>query len=406
MIKEIPKYRFQYIYREPKGGEPPAMTSESEAVRVEAFHKQLPGYHVTNLARLSNLANVFGVGDIFVKDESTRFGLQAFKVLGGSYATAHLVCNQLGVKLDDVTCDYLVSEEVKQKIGQITLTTATDGNHGRGVAWAAQQLGQNAVIYMPKGSAQARVKNIEALGATVKMTDVNYDDTVRMACQTAKENGWFVVQDTAWEGYTETPMHIMQGYMTMCVETFRRMEAVNERPTHVFVQAGVGALAGAVVGFFVNKYQENPPKFIVMEPDTAACFFKSAAEGEIRIVGGDLETSMVGLACGEPSSIAWPILRDFPCCYVTLDNYVAANAVRMLTNPLPGDPAIEAGESGACGIGLVDLLMNCDAFKDLKNDLQLGPESKLLFFNTEGVTDPVNVREIVWHGKYPSLHMV
>lgn len=405
MIREIRGYNFRYIYKTPNGGDPPALFCESEALAVERFHRQLPGYHVTDLARLRALARSWGVRDIFVKDESTRFGLQAFKVLGSSYAVARLVCRQLGRAFSDATHEYLTSEEVRQKVGRITLATATDGNHGRGVAWAAKQLGQNAAIFMPKGTVRTRVENIRKLGARVEVTDLNYDDTVRLVCKKAEENGWHIVQDTAWEGYEGTPTRIMQGYMTMCVEAARQLEVCQSRPTHVFVQAGVGALAAGVVGYFANRYRDNPPKFVILEPANAACFLVSVEAGQPRAVTGDLDTIMVGLACGEPSLIAWPILRDFPCCYVSMDNYVAANAVRILANPLDGDPAIRAGESGPVGIGLTDLLVNHPAFAELKAALEIGSDSSLLFFCTEGVTDPENYREIVWHGKYPAVEM-
>jgi diaminopropionate ammonia-lyase len=354
---------------------------------------------------LRKLAQAWGVGEILVKDESTRFNLKAFKVLGGSYAIARLVCQKLGIDLEKTDYAYLVSNEVRKRIGQMTLTTATDGNHGRGVAWAAEQLRQQAIIYMPKGAVRSRVENIRSHGAVVEVTDLNYDDAVRLSCRLAQENGWYVIQDTAWEGYTKIPLWIMQGYMTMCAEAVSQMVPAGIRPTHVFVQAGVGALSGAMVGYLVNKFQDDPPRFIIMEPNSAACIFASAAAGDGRphAVTGDLDTIMVGLACGEPNPIAWDILRDFPSCYVSCDNFVAANGIRILANPLKGDDAVEAGESGSVGVGLLDLLTNNEKFSELKQALQIRPNSNLLFFNTEGATDPENYREILWYGKYPSL---
>lgn len=328
----------------------------------------------------------------------------AFKVLGGSYAVAQLLCRKLRVDIEDIDYDYLLSHEVRQRIGRITLTTATDGNHGRGIAWTAEQLKQRAVIYMPKGSVRSRVENIRAHGATVEVTDLNYDDTVRLSYRRAQENGWYVIQDTAWEGYTEIPLWIMQGYMTLCAEAVNQMsqEGICRRPTHVFVQAGVGSLAGALVGYLVNKFQNNPPLFIIMEPDNAACMLASAAAGNglPHAVTGDLNTIMAGLACGEPNPIAWDILRDFSSCYISCDNFVAANGIRILANPLEGDDVVEAGESGSVGIGLLNLLSNIPDFGKLKQELKIGPDANLLFFNTEGATDPENYREILWHGKY------
>ena len=200
---------------------------------MRAFHRQLPGYIPTPLVRLERLVRAWDFTDIFVKDEAPRFGLKAFKVLGGSSAVVRLVCQKLGRPLSEVPYAQLVSDDVRERIGQITLTTATDGNHGRGVAWAAERLGQRAVVYMPKGSVPSRVAAIRSHGAAVEVTDLNYDDTVRLVCRMAAENGWYVVQDTAWEGYTDVPLWIMQGYLTMCSETVDQLRAEDAYPSIV-----------------------------------------------------------------------------------------------------------------------------------------------------------------------------
>ena len=404
MVKDIPTQNCTYLIQNRKEVELPATLSPATALGVRAFHRQLPGYKPTPLVRLEKLARAWGYTDIFVKDEGPRFGLNAFKVLGGSYAVARLICQKLGRPLSEVPYAQLVSDEVRQKVGQITLTTATDGNHGRGVAWAAERLGQKAVIYMPKGSAPARIAAIRSHGAEVEVTDLNYDDAVRLACRMAEENGWYVVQDTAWEGYTEPPLWIMQGYMTMCAEAVDQLRAEDAYPTHIFVQAGVGALAGAVVGYLAQVFREPRPKFIIMEPNNAACIFASAAagDGKPHAVKGDLETIMAGLACGEPNILSWEILRDIPSGYISCADFLASDGMRILANPLPGDTPIVAGESGSLGIGLMDALSNNAPFEEFKAALGIGSDSTLLCFNTEGATDPVNYREILWHGKYPS----
>ncbi|TKB06784.1 diaminopropionate ammonia-lyase [Desulforhopalus sp. IMCC35007] len=405
MIKEIPYYNFQAFFQTPTTKIIPKNFTEEVAGRVFEFHKQLPGYRPTELVALKELAQYWGVDEIFIKDESTRFGLRAFKVLGGSYAVARLICKELGIRLEDTDYNYLVSDEVRERIKDMTLTTATDGNHGRGIAWAAEQLGIKAVIYMPKGTVPSRIDNIRSHGATVEVTDLNYDDAVRLANDMATKHGWHMIQDTAWEGYEEIPLWIMQGYMTMCKEALEQMIEKKVEATHVFVQAGVGALAAAVVACISNKYRENPPLFIIMEPNNSACVFASAAagDGKPHAVTGDLETIMAGLACGEVNTFGWPILRDRPSCYVRCDNYVAANGIRILANPICGDKAIEAGESGSVGIGLLELLTTNDDFAEIKENLKIGANSKILLFNTEGATDPVNYREILWHGKYPAI---
>ena len=402
-INKIPSQNFQYIVQEPVERDLPETFCPETAVSVQAFHRQLPGYNPTPLVRLKSLAEAWGLGNIFVKDESQRFGLKAFKVLGGSYAVARLVCRKLNRDPAKVPFNQLVSDAVREQIGQITLTTATDGNHGRGIAWAAERLGQKAVIYMPKGSAPSRVDSIRDHGAEVVVTDLNYDDSVRLACRKAKENGWYIVQDTAWEGYSEVPLWIMQGYLTMVSETVKQLRTEDARPTHIFIQAGVGALAGAVVGYLAQVYRNPRPRFIVVEPRQAACIFASVAagDGKTHPVSGDLNTIMAGLACGEPNPLSWEILRDIPCCYVSCDNFTAANGIRILANSLPGDTPVEAGESGSVGVGLLDLLANDPGYEKLKAGLKIGPDSTALFFNTEGATDPQNYREILWYGKYP-----
>jgi len=406
MIKEIPGYAFKYLMKSPQGGSIPEGFSEDVSKKMLHFHRRLPGYQPTHLVRLRNLAESWGVAEILIKDESTRFGLGAFKVLGGSYAVARLLCQKLRIDIEDIDFDYLVSHEIRKRLGRITLATATDGNHGRGIAWAAEQLRQQAMIYMPKGSVRSRVENIRSHGATVEVTDLNYDDTVRLCWRRAQENGWHVIQDTAWEGYTDIPRWIMQGYTTMCAEAMRQVSQEGiHRPTHVFIQAGVGAFTGAMVGYLVNMFQDNLPCFIIMEPNNAACIFASAAAGDGRphAITGNLNTIMAGLACGEPNPFAWGILRDYASCYIRCADFVAANGIRILANPLKGDDAVEAGESGAVGIGLLDLLANNPDFGTLKQALKMGPDAHVLFFNTEGATDPEGYREILWHGKYPSV---
>ncbi len=389
-----------YILNRPIRGASFPSFSRDEAGNAMRFHSSIPGYEPTPLAHLGELAKVWGLNDIYVKDESYRFGLNAFKVLGGSYAVANILCEKLGKKLTDVDFSFLVSVEVRKQLGDMTFITATDGNHGRGIAWAAEKLQQNAIVYMPKGSAPARVKSIENHGATVYVTDLNYDDAVRLANEEAEKNGWYMVQDTAWEGYEKIPKWIMQGYMTMALEAFQKMGEV--KPSHVFIQAGVGALAGAVQGLLVEYYGEDAPVVVVVEPKNAACLYRSAevGDGQPHAVTGDLETIMAGLACGEPNPIGWDILKQSASCFMSVEDYLAANGMRILSCPVLGDDRIIAGESGPIGIGVLDLIMNDPDYQELKNALKLNSDATVLMFNTEGNTDPVNFREIVWYGKH------
>ena len=234
-----------------------------EVEKARRFHRSFPQYSVTPLAELKHMAALLGLGGLYVKDESYRFGLNAFKVLGGSFAMARYIAGETGRDVSEMTYEYLTGEDFRREFGQATFFTATDGNHGRGVAWAANRLGQKAVVHMPKGSAKSRFDNIAKEGAQVTIEEVNYDDCVRMAAaEAAQTEHGVVVQDTAWEGYEEIPSWIMQGYGTMAEEAAEQLkEQGADRPTHVFVQAGVGSLAAAVVGYFANldKYVEILP---------------------------------------------------------------------------------------------------------------------------------------------------
>ena len=259
-----------------------SLMSLEEAGKARAFHKSFPQYDRTPLTALEHMAEFLGLGRLYVKDESYRFGLNAFKVLGGSYAMARFIAKETGRDVSELPYSVLTSEELKKEFGQATFFTATDGNHGRGVAWAANRLGQRAVVHMPKGTTRARLENIAREGAQVDIQELNYDDCVRLAAREAAETPrGVIVQDTAWEGYEEIPSWIMEGYGTMAMEAGEQLkEAGDERPTHVFVQAGVGSLAGAVVGYFANLYADNPPIFVVVEAQAADCLYQGAKAGD------------------------------------------------------------------------------------------------------------------------------
>ncbi|GAL04332.1 diaminopropionate ammonia-lyase [Photobacterium aphoticum] len=254
-------------------GEVCELFSKDAAQATRAFHQQIEGYTPTPLVSLPNLAKQLGVKAILVKDESKRFGLNAFKVLGGSYALGRVLAEHLNMDISEIDLKTVASKLEKP----LVFTTATAGNHGTGVAWAAREMAQKAVVYMPAGSPQASVDRIRGLGAECIVTDVNYDDTVRLANQTAEENGWMLVQDTAWEGYEQIPTWISQGYMTMADEAVEQAEAMEEGlPTHVLLQAGVGAMAGGVLGFLADRLGADNFNAIIGEPAAADCIYRSA----------------------------------------------------------------------------------------------------------------------------------
>lgn len=374
--------------------------SHHNCQKVQAFHSTFPDYHFTPLVSLSNLAHDLGVSNIFVKDESYRFGLNAFKVLGASYAVGNYLAKLVGKEIQSLSFADLCSIEVKKMLGEITFTTATDGNHGRAVAWAAQQLEQKAVIYLPKGTSSHRIKAIEVTGATAVVTDLNYDDAVMLASNEADKNGWVLIQDTALEGYTEIPRWIMQGYTTMAAEACVQLNG--EEPTHVFVQAGVGSMAAAVIAYLASVYGHRPPKFIIVEPNAADCMYRSAVigDGKPHSVGGELATIMAGLACGIPNPIGWEIIKEHASAYVCCAEEVAAQGTRILSSPLKDDARVVSGESGSVGLGLLSILMKPE-FKKEQDELGLNSDSKVLLFSTEGDTDPDSYRRIVWDGAYP-----
>lgn len=349
-------------------------------------------YKTTPLLKLKALSEKLGIEGLYVKDESCRLGHKSFKVLGGFYAILKYLAKRLGKDIGNLDFNDLVSEN----IGDITFSCATDGNHGFGVAWTAQLLHQKAVVYMPKGSSSKRVQNIESTGAKVIVTDRNYDDTVRIARCDAEKNGWVIIQDTAWEGYREIPCRIIQGYSIIAAEALEQMEAeYAAKPSHIFVQAGVGALAAAVIGYFVAAFPENPPVMSVVEPETADCLYQSIKAGKMTKVGGNLDTIMAGLACGEPNPIAWEIIKRYCSMAISVPDYIAEKGMRSLAKPVKDDIPVVSGESGAVTAGLVIELLESGKCSDLKKALRIDGNSKILVISTEGDTDPDIYAKIV-----------
>ncbi len=375
--------------------------SLEEMEKARNFHKSFPQYDVTPLTPLSSLADYLGLKRLYVKDESYRFGLNAFKVLGGSYAIARHIARELKKDVSQVPYDVLISKELRDEFGQATFFTATDGNHGRGVAWAANKLGQKCVVRMPKGTTQTRLQNIAKENATVTIEDLNYDDCVRLAAkEAAQTERGIMVQDTAWEGYEEIPTWIMQGYGTLASEADEQLTKDNSRPTHIFIQAGVGSLAGAVIGYFANRFQEHPPIMAVVEANAADCLYQSAlqADGSRVNVTGDMLTIMAGLACGEANTVSWDILRNHADAFISCPDWVSANGTRIYGAPLGTDKRVISGESGSVTLGLVHTLMTDPQYKDLKEALKLDENSQVLLVSSEGDTDPDRYREIAWEG--------
>ncbi len=359
---------------------------------------------MTPLRALPNLAHMFNVGGIWVKDESIRMQLNSFKVLGGSYAIYKHLKQLAGCQEQELSYEELTCPEIRNKLGKITFATATDGNHGRGVAWAASKLGHDCVVYVHADTSRPRIEAIRSYGAAIRIVEGNYDDAVRQLESDAQANGWTIISDTSWEGYTQVPIWIMQGYCTLLAETQEQFAGQGiSRPTHVFVQAGVGALAASVIGFYHALFPDDPPKCIVVEPDKADCLYQSMIAGEGRPVEvtGKLDTIMAGLACGKPSPLAWDILSECADCFVTCPDYVAAKGMRIYATPLQGDPFIVSGESGAVTLGVLVSILREHGVEELRKLLGIDLDSQILFINTEGNTDPIHFRQIIWEGANP-----
>ena len=364
------------------------------------FHRQIPAFRMTPLKNLSHLAKFLGVGGIWVKDEAERLNLGSFKVLGGSFAIYRYIQSRLGIH-EPLRFEELMSPAIREKLGNIVFAAATDGNHGRGVAWAAKTLGFESIIYVHKLTSEARIAAIQRNGAKVVVVDGTYDDAVRLINEDAQKNGWQVISDTAWEGYTEIPKWVMQGYATLYAETQQQLAAQGViKPTHIFMQAGVGSLAASAFGFYAGLFGPDRPKMIVVEPDRAACLYRSVeiGDGKPHSFPGNLDTIMAGLACGDPNPIAWEVLADCADAFFSCPDYVAAKGMRVYGVPLSGDPMVVSGESGAVTLGALTFLMEQDEYAPLRKRLGIDENSYILLVNSERNTDPDEFRQVVWEG--------
>ncbi|MGB1237991.1 MAG: diaminopropionate ammonia-lyase [Pseudomonadales bacterium] len=365
--------------------------SVAKAEQAIANIKTWPAYAETPLHVLNDMAADTGLGAIWYKDESQRFGLKSFKALGGAYAVA---C-QLQKVLEERTgvrpsTAQLLDGQLKDQLSEIVVSCATDGNHGRSVAWGAQLFGAKCVIYIHRDVSKGRQEAMEAFGAQVIRITGNYDESVRQADSDAKQFGRIIVSDTSYEGYMEVPKDVALGYTVMLSEVVEQLGG--EIPTHVFVQGGVGGLASAVAGYFWDLWGERRPRFVVVEPEQANCLQRSAQEGKPVVVDGDLDTLMAGLACGEVSALAWEILATAGDDFTTLSEEAVGQTMRLLAKGYKADPAIEAGESAVPGLAAAVIATQSPS---LASSLGLSAQSKVLVIGTEGATDPELYRQLV-----------
>lgn len=381
----------------------PAPSQVSDVVDLEAMRVardtivSWPGYQPTPLRQLRGLAASVGIGGLWYKDEQPRFGLKSFKALGGAYAVYRLVSDYVrehaALTASPAVSD-LLSGRYRDMIGRLTVTCGTDGNHGRSVAWGAQLFGCACVIFLPQGVSRNRQQQIESYGAATMRVDGNYDAAVRAAADAAaRHERWVVVSDTSYEGYTDIPRHVMNGYTVMTAEILDYLPAFRGI-THVILQGGVGGLAAAVAGHMWQVTGAARPIFIVVEPQAADCLLRSALAGKRVAVDGDLHTIMGGLSCGEPSLLAWEVVLRGVDFFATLADSAIPRAMRLLAEGNNGDPPIVSGESGAVGVAFVQQVAR---HPELMRELGLDARAQVLVFGTEGDTDPELYQRIIRH---------
>lgn len=347
-----------------------------------------PGYAPSPLHSLTDYAGEFNVSAVYYQDEGGRFGLGSFKALGGAYAVARQLARNIAEKTGDAVATADVGQQQFASINKsVTVCCATDGNHGRSVAWGAQNFGCSCVIFIHATVSEARKTAIEAFGAKVVRVQGNYDDSVAEAQRVADEEGWIVVSDTSYPGYTEIPKDVMQGYELMVAEA---LESLDQAPTHVFVQTGVGGMAAAVAAHLIRKLPERP-RIILADPSQAACWHRSLTAGEPVAVGGDLDTIMAGLACGEVSLLAWTILKHTVSAVVVIEDDKAIDCMRRLAKP-KNDPVIVAGESAVGGLAAFAAVA---AHEQAREALEINADSTILVFGTENDTDEELYQKLV-----------
>ncbi len=351
------------------------------------------GYAPTPLLELDALAGALGIAGVLYKDEGPRFGLGSFKALGGAYAALLVLQREVSAALGRPVPAADIREGRHAALAsRVTLVAATDGNHGRALAWGCRRFGAACRIHIHAGVSEARAEAMRALGAEVVRIDGNYDDSVRLSREEAEANGWFAVSDTSWPGYTEVPRDVMAGYGVMVKEV---RDALDRPPTHAFLQAGVGGLAAAVAAGLRQHWGREAPRIVVVEPELAACLFASARAGGRTDIRIEEETLMAGLSCGEPSALAWEILSEEASDFLTVPESFTGPAMRLLARPAGGDPEIEAGESAVAGLAALIAAARSD---DLRSALGLDGESRVLLVGSEAATDPESYAALVAGG--------
>lgn len=340
------------------------------------YHKTLDEYSPTPLLSLEAMSNSLGLGAVYLKDESKRFGLNAFKGLGASFAIQQILQDQPET---EVFC------------------TATDGNHGRAVAWAARKSGKKSVVFVPSDTSLKRIKAIEREGGTVIQLNKNYDDTCSHAARVSQANSWELLQDTAWEGYEDIPADIMAGYLTHFKEMEDQLHPEGfPNVDIVFLQVGVGSWAGAAAFYYLQRYEKNCPVLITVEPDGSSGLLDSFRFQARRTPEESQFTIMAGLSCGIPSLSGWELLKNAVSIAIRISDEEVKEAMRKLYFPLGKDERIISGESGAAGLAGLHALLKAPDFAPVREHLHLGKDTRVLLFNTEGNTDDESFQQIIF----------
>jgi len=407
MSHSLPKFPFRLA--DNPGATPDASygTRQSAVLNAEGLAKARrciaawPGYLPTPLVDLPGLAKALNVGRISYKNEAARFGLRSFKPLGGAYAVERCLMRVVAEKTgrQDIDPAEILDGSHAAIVGQVTVTAATDGNHGRSVAWGARMFGCRCVIYINEAVTEARERAIAAYGAEVRRNPGSYDDAVREAFAVARREGWHVIPDTPGDNQGDgtvgdAPRDVTQGYAVMAAEAIEQLtEGVV--PSHLFLQAGVGGMAAAVCAEFWETFGPKRPKTILVEPEQCACWFASLKSQRPTAITGDTDSFMSGLACGEVSQLAWEILQPGAAAAMTLPDAVAEETMRLLAGGIDGDPPLVAGESGVAGVAA---LIAAARDETARSGLGLTPESHVLVIGSEGATDEALYREVVGRG--------
>lgn len=372
-----------------------AILNETDAAAAFAEIRTWPGYAPTALVSLPGFAQSCGVGEVLYKDEGMRFGLGSFKALGGAYAVLRQLADHVeratGTRPDAAA---LERGDHRALTADVTVCCATDGNHGRSVAWGAHTFGCACVIYLHATVSSGRERSIAQYGARIERTTGNYDESVHQASADTAAKGWIVISDTSWEGYTQIPGDVMHGYTVMAEEMMAAIkgDGAAKPITHVFVPGGVGGIAAAILAPLWWSLGTRRPTLIIVEPERAACLFASARAGELTTLTGDIETVMAGLCCGEPSASAWTLLGPGADAFMTIADDAALAIMCVLADAIDSDPAIVCGESAAASPAALAAIM---ADASAASALGLNDQSRVLLLGTEGDTDAELYQKIV-----------